>query len=618
MTINAGLKINSSPLASFNASTLAWDNILVTVVYPAETVQDFILNPISINDIVIDTTGFVWKVTLVNHTSSNNFTVSLLLQNSNPTDSLIPNIGDTTASINTLINDQVAPYWNSTYVNANVPRIANEFNVSHPIKLDSVSDVSALNPIDKQALLYDSITNTWKPGKAGTDGILFGNTLTGDAILESNKYYFVNTNNITLILPESPQIGNYIELYDSSNLLTNVVVSRNNNLIDTIAEDLIIDVSSFAIRLLFIGGTTGWHIYNISNVTNVVTDFSSLINKPTTLIGYGITDALTSFGLEEHSNSLTLHLSPLQNTWIDDITASSTEVNYLVGATASIQSQLNTKESITNKGTANGYVPLNSSSKIATEFLPDTILGQLIYKGVWNSSSNSPSIPVPSTSNKGWYYIVSTAGTTVINSITDWKVGDWIVSNGSSWDKVDNTDAISSINGQTGALAIDKTWVGLDNVENIALTTWTGSSNITTVGNLTTGTIPATLLGGVLATNLTQFLRADGSWSDLPATVGGVAFGGSLTSNTNLINKTYYTIATNNLTLTLPSTPSIGDYIELFDQLYSLTNITVNRNGQLIQSIADDLVLDYSGFAIRLLFIGGLVGWSVIIYNTKI
>ena len=45
MTINAGLKINSSPLASFNTSTLAWDNILVTVVYPAETVQNITDNP---------------------------------------------------------------------------------------------------------------------------------------------------------------------------------------------------------------------------------------------------------------------------------------------------------------------------------------------------------------------------------------------------------------------------------------------------------------------------------------------------------------------------------------------------------------------------------------------
>jgi hypothetical protein len=614
MTINAGLKINASPLASFNSGTLAWDNILVTVVYPTESVQDFNSNPIALNDIVIDTTGFVWKVTLSNHTSGNNFIVSLLLQNSTPTDSIIPNIGDTTASINTLVNDQVAPYWNSTYVNANVPRIASEFNASHPIKLDTLSDVSALSPTDKQALLYDSISNTWIPGNAGTDGVIFGGIKTSNSDLENNNYYFIESNGITLNLPFLPQVGNYIELYDSTNILTNVIVSRSGNPIDGVSEDLTLDVPAFAIRLLFIGGTTGWHVYNISNITNVVTDFSSIINKPSTLVGYGITDALTSSGLEEHASSLALHLSPVQNSWIDDITASSTEVNYLVGANSSIQSQLNTKESILNKGAANGYVPLNSLSKISSDFLPDFTLGQLSYKGIWNATTNSPSIPTASSSNKGNYYIVSVSGSTSISNVTDWKIGDWVVSNGNTWDKIDNTDAISSVNGQTGAIVLDKAWVSLDNVENIALSTWNGSSNITTIGTLVSGKVPTTLLSGVLSTNLTQFLRADGTWADLPTTVGGVAFGGSLTANTNLVNKTYYTIAANNLTLTLPSSPIIGDYIELFDQLQTLNNITLNRNGQLIQSASDNLLLDNPGFAIRLLFIGGSVGWQVVIY----
>jgi limonene-1,2-epoxide hydrolase len=41
---------------------------------------------------------------------------------------------------------------------------------------------------------------------------------------------------------------------------------------------------------------------------------------------------------------------------------------------------------------------------------------------------------------KGWYYKVATAGTTSIDGIADWAVGDWIVYNGTVWDKVDNTD----------------------------------------------------------------------------------------------------------------------------------------------------------------------------------
>ena len=40
-----------------------------------------------------------------------------------------------------------------------------------------------------------------------------------------------------------------------------------------------------------------------------------------------------------------------------------------------------------------------------------------------------------STSNKGEYYKVSIAGSTSLNGISNWEVGDWIVSNGEQWAK---------------------------------------------------------------------------------------------------------------------------------------------------------------------------------------
>lgn len=81
------------------------------------------------------------------------------------------------------------------------------------------------------------------------------------------------------------------------------------------------------------------------------------------------------------------------------------------------------------------------------------LVGGVMYQGTWNASTNSPSI-TSSVGTKGHYYIVSVAGSTNINGITDWKVGDWIIFNGSTWDKVDNTDAVSSVNGYTGAVSL--------------------------------------------------------------------------------------------------------------------------------------------------------------------
>jgi hypothetical protein len=81
------------------------------------------------------------------------------------------------------------------------------------------------------------------------------------------------------------------------------------------------------------------------------------------------------------------------------------------------------------------------------------LVGGVMYEGTWNASTNTPTI-VSSVGSKGDYYIVATAGSTNINGITSWNIGDWIIFNGTTWDKVDNTDAVSSVNGYTGAVSL--------------------------------------------------------------------------------------------------------------------------------------------------------------------
>jgi hypothetical protein len=105
-------------------------------------------------------------------------------------------------------------------------------------------------------------------------------------------------------------------------------------------------------------------------------------------------------------------------------------------------------------GAANGLATLDSSSKLTASQLPDSVVGALRYQGTWNASTNSPTIPAAAMGNKGHYYKVATAGTTSIDGIAEWAIGDWIVSNGTAWEKIDNTDSVSSVNGQTGAVSI--------------------------------------------------------------------------------------------------------------------------------------------------------------------
>lgn len=116
--------------------------------------------------------------------------------------------------------------------------------------------------------------------------------------------------------------------------------------------------------------------------------------------------------------------------------------------------------------TVSGYIPtsekaqplgvatLDAGGKVPTSQIP--LQGDLNYQGTWNASTNTPTL-TSSTGTQGYYYVVDVAGSTNLNGITDWKVGDWAIFNGSVWQKVDNTDAVTSVNGQVGTVVLTTT-----------------------------------------------------------------------------------------------------------------------------------------------------------------
>ena len=80
-------------------------------------------------------------------------------------------------------------------------------------------------------------------------------------------------------------------------------------------------------------------------------------------------------------------------------------------------------------------------------------VGAVTYKGTWNANTNTPTL-VSSTGTQGDYYVVNVAGTTNLDGITDWEIGDWAIFNGVVWQKVDNTESVISVNGQTGVVVL--------------------------------------------------------------------------------------------------------------------------------------------------------------------
>ena len=103
-------------------------------------------------------------------------------------------------------------------------------------------------------------------------------------------------------------------------------------------------------------------------------------------------------------------------------------------------------------------LPAGTTNLDAVNFqqLNDAITGGLVYKGTWNATTNNPTL-ASGVGQVGSYYIVSVSGSTNLNGITDWVVGDWaLFASTSVWQKVDNT---SVLNGAGTGGKISK-WTG--------------------------------------------------------------------------------------------------------------------------------------------------------------
>ena len=85
-----------------------------------------------------------------------------------------------------------------------------------------------------------------------------------------------------------------------------------------------------------------------------------------------------------------------------------------------------------------------------------SVAGGLSYQGTWNATTNTPTL-ASSTGTNGYYYIVATAGSTNLNGITDWQVGDWLLFNGSVWQKIDQSEVLQSITSTDGSVTVTTT-----------------------------------------------------------------------------------------------------------------------------------------------------------------
>jgi hypothetical protein len=108
------------------------------------------------------------------------------------------------------------------------------------------------------------------------------------------------------------------------------------------------------------------------------------------------------------------------------------------------------------KGVADGVATLDATGKVPLSQMPTSILE---FKGTWDANTNTPTL-TSGVGTTGDVYIVSVAGTTNLDGITDWQIGDWVVFDGTAWQKIDSTNLVVSVNGQTGIVVLSAGDIG--------------------------------------------------------------------------------------------------------------------------------------------------------------
>lgn len=156
-------------------------------------------------------------------------------------------------------------------------------------------------------------------------------------------------------------------------------------------------------------------------------------------------------------------------------------------------------------------------------FAGGAALGAVTYKGTWDAANNTPTL-TSNVGTQGNYYVTNVAGNTDLNGITDWNIGDWAIFNGAIWEKVDNTDAVSSVNGQVGTVVLNAANVGA-----VANTTFVNATGLLTGGGQLTGNVALDLTDVPIA-NVT------GGVANTVAIVAGTGLsgGGNLSANVNI------------------------------------------------------------------------------------
>lgn len=120
----------------------------------------------------------------------------------------------------------------------------------------AVSDLTQSGAATGQALVWHG--SVWAPGTvSGSDSPTPLSAQSASFTAVSNHHYLLTAGSITVTLPASPADGDWVDLAGS---VSGAVVARNGKTIMGLAEDMSLNVSPFAVRLVYVASLGDWRL----------------------------------------------------------------------------------------------------------------------------------------------------------------------------------------------------------------------------------------------------------------------------------------------------------------------------------------------------------------------
>jgi hypothetical protein len=166
-------------------------------------------------------------------------------------------------------------------------------------------------------------------------------------------------------------------------------------------------------------------------------------------------DAQTQLGnnataISNHTSSLTAHTAAnIVNVPTGNLAAITVQA-----ALNELQSDVDSRIPSGQKGNPNGVATLDGGGKVPSSQLPNTVME---YLGNFDALTNIPDLSLL-TPNNGDVYRVSVAGAQAyIEASIPLAIGDFVIWNGSVWERSINSNEVVSVNGLKGIVSLDAT-----------------------------------------------------------------------------------------------------------------------------------------------------------------